>query len=123
MARMKNPPRMAQPDLEPLFTPMPSSVKTLISDNKTLASKKISKEIGKSSIDNRIRSKLSIATKAEESLIAKNTPIAEQISEAKQGLTINSATNNTDLICPQCDSRLNGKGLKVGYSILYQRFT
>ena len=123
MARIKNPPRLAQPDPEPSFTQKPLQLKTPVSDIKSLASKPVSKDIDKSSIDSRVRSKLSIATEAEESLNTKEERIAEQTSEAEHGFVVNSTSNKNDLICPQCDSKLSDIGIKVSYSMLKESLT
>jgi hypothetical protein len=119
MARIKCSPRVAQPDPEPLLTPEPSQVKTPASDDNPSTTKQVIKDNDKSSIDSRVRSKLSIATEQEETVAMNDPAIAVQTSEAEQGFAINPKSNMTDLICPQCDSRFPEKGIKVSYRIPY----
>ena len=118
MARIKCRPRVAQPDPEPLLTPKTSQVKTPASDDKSSTTKQAIKENDKSSTDSRVRSKLSIATEQKETVAMNDPAVAVQTSEIEQGFATNPTSNGTDLICPQCDSRFPGKGIKVGYRIL-----
>lgn len=119
MARIKCRPRVPHPDPEPLLTPEPSLVKTPASDDKPSTAKQVSKDNDKSSVDSRVRSKLSIATKQQEVVALNHPGIAVQTSRAEQDFAINATSNMIDLICPQCDSRLPEKGIKVSYRILY----
>src|SRR5436853_6123367 len=111
MARIKGPPKVAHPDPDPLLGPESWRGKLSSRDKRPFMAKQIGKDNDKFSPDNRIRSKLSIATEGEESVATTETPTAEHISEAELGSTHKAPPTQTYLHCPQCDSKFCEKGI------------
>ena len=106
MARIKGPPRVAQPDLErQAYTPEAQAMSSVINEYQ-LKSNQASDDENNHDTDKTILPKLPMVTGSEQS-------ITEKRSAAQELVNIGHRLAFNNLTCPQCLSRFPDMGIKV----------